>query len=63
MIHGEGSIGKGLMIDFVLKAVFGGGTLTDMAENICAGGFNSPIKGKVVVCVDKSMKEGQTQTR
>ena len=57
VIHGEGSIGKGLMIDFVLKAVFGGGTLTDMAENICSGGFNSPIKAKVVVCVDESMKD------
>jgi hypothetical protein len=57
VIHGEGSIGKGLMIDFVLKAVFGGATLTDMAENICSGGFNSSIKAMVVACVDESMKD------
>lgn len=58
IIHGEGGVGKNLLVDKVLKTLFGGQTYSAVAKNVI-GSFNSMVKGKTVVMIDES-KTGKT---
>lgn len=56
MIHGEGGVGKNLLVDCLLRTVFAGQTLSALAGNII-GNFNGLVKGKTVVLIDESDKD------
>ncbi len=56
MIHGEGGVGKNLLVNHVLGVVFDGQTTSTASANV-VGNFNSTVKGKTVVLLDESMAE------
>ena len=56
VIHGEGSAGKNLMVNEVLRRMFGGATLSAASENI-TGEFNPMLAGMIVAMIDESMAE------
>jgi hypothetical protein len=56
MIHGEGGVGKNLLVNHVLRIIFGGQTTSTASANVI-GPFNSRLKGMAVVLLDESMAE------
>jgi hypothetical protein len=56
MIHGEGGVGKNLLVNHVLGIIFDGQTTSTASANVI-GNFNSTLKGKTVVLLDESMAE------
>jgi hypothetical protein len=52
LIHGEGSVGKNLLVNVVLKAIFAGQTASTSKGNILEK-FNSIIEGMAVVLIDE----------
>jgi hypothetical protein len=56
MIHGEGGVGKNVLVNHVLRIIFDGQTTSTASANVI-GNFNSTLKGKAVVLLDESMAE------
>jgi hypothetical protein len=54
VIHGEGGVGKNLLVDVVLNKVFGGQTISALSRHV-VGDFNSLVKGKAVVLINESV--------
>jgi hypothetical protein len=54
VIHGEGGVGKNLLVDIVLNKVFGGQTISALSRHV-VGDFNSLVKGKAVVLINESV--------
>jgi uncharacterized protein DUF5906 len=53
VIHGEGSVGKNLLVEQVLKTLFGGAATAGNVD-IMLGAFNTPMKGMIVVLIDEA---------
>lgn len=53
IIHGEGGVGKNLLVDSVLNIAFAGQTFSAKADFV-VGQFNGLVKGKTVVLIDES---------
>lgn len=56
LIHGEGGVGKNLLVDKVLHTMFDGQTVSATNENI-TGQFNSLAKGRTVVMINESVSD------
>jgi Family of unknown function (DUF5906) len=56
MIHGEGGVGKNLLVNHVLGIIFDGQTTSTASANVI-GNFNSTLKGRTVVLLDESMAD------
>jgi uncharacterized Zn-binding protein involved in type VI secretion len=56
LIHGEGGVGKNLLVNHVLGIIFDGQTTSTASANVI-GNFNSKVKGMAVVLMDESMAE------
>ena len=52
VIHGEGSLGKNLLVEYTLKTLFSGGATSGSVETLL-GGFNTPLVGMIVVLIDE----------
>ncbi len=53
VVHGEGGVGKNLLVDHVLHTIFAGQTLSAKAEHV-VGQFNGLLKGMAVVMLDET---------
>ncbi len=62
LLHGEGGIGKNLLVDRILYALFDGQTVSLLADN-ALGQFNSLIKGKAVALVDESAADDTSRSK
>ena len=56
VIHGEGGVGKNLLVDKVLHTMFDGQTVSATSDNI-TGQFNSLAKGRTVVMINESVSD------
>ena len=54
VIHGEGGVGKNLLVDIVLNKLFDGQTISALSRHV-VGDFNSLVKGKAVVLINESV--------
>ena len=56
IIYGEGGVGKNLLVDVILKCVYGPQAIT-LTYDMIDGNFNSMLCGKVVVFIDEQAHE------
>lgn len=56
LIHGEGGVGKNLLVDKVLHTLFDGQTISAIGENVI-GQFNSLARGRTVVMINESVSD------
>ncbi len=54
VIHGEGGVGKNILVDVVLHTLFDGQTISALSKHV-VGDFNSLVKGKAVVLINESV--------
>jgi Family of unknown function (DUF5906) len=62
LIHGEGGIGKNLLVDRILYLIFDGQTVSLLADN-ALGTFNSLVKGKAVALIDESAADNTSRSK
>jgi len=62
LIHGEGGIGKNLLVDKILHLIFDGQTVSLLTDN-ALGQFNSLIKGRAVALVDESAADNTSRSK
>jgi hypothetical protein len=53
LLHGEGNIGKNLLVDSIFREVYAGATLAANSSDV-VGQFNSLVAGKVIVMIDET---------
>lgn len=53
VVNGEGSLGKNLLVEFILRTLFDGMTIAAFATALLDK-FNSPLRGKVCVLIDEA---------
>jgi hypothetical protein len=62
LIHGEGGIGKNLLVDKILHLIFDSQTVSLLSDN-ALGQFNSLIKGKAVALIDESAADNTSRSK
>lgn len=62
LIHGEGGIGKNLLVDRILYLAFDGQTVSLLADN-ALGAFNGLVKGKAVALIDESAADSTSRSK
>ena len=62
VIHGEGGVGKNVLVDTVLYLLFGRQTYSGVADDII-GDFNALVKGMAVVMIDEAEADAISETK
>jgi hypothetical protein len=53
LLHGEGNIGKNLLVDSIFREIYAGATMAANSSDV-VGQFNSLVAGKVIVMIDET---------